>query len=114
MYKIRKNPTVTKNPMRDPLKREELLTKIFSPWQTSNRRPPSVWEALILLLTKREQTGGVKKQTLLESAPSHTLCGLTINNTGTTQVGAISKAQKYSRNNYWKDLEFFSKKVFFY
>ena len=37
-----------------------------------------------------------------------------LNKTGTSQVGAISKAQKYSRNNYWKHLEiFFSKKVFF-
>ena len=26
------------------------------------------------------------------------------------QVGAISKAQKYSRNNYWKHLKFFFKK----
>ena len=36
-----------------------------------------------------------------------------INNmTGSSQVGAISKAQKYSKNNYWKHLEklFFSKK----
>ena len=39
-----------------------------------------------------------------------------LNKTGTSQVGAISKAQKYSRNNYWKHLKrinFFSKKVFF-
>ena len=45
------------------------------------------------------------------------------NKTGSSQVGAISKAQKYSKNNYWKHLEkffskknieiFFSKKVFF-
>ena len=28
-----------------------------------------------------------------------------LNKTGTSQVGAISKAQKYSRNNYWKHLE---------
>ena len=39
-----------------------------------------------------------------------------VNKTGTSQVGAISKAQKYSRNNYWKHLEkklkkYFSKKV---
>ena len=27
------------------------------------------------------------------------------NKTGTSQVGAISKAQKYSMNNYWKHLE---------
>ena len=35
-----------------------------------------------------------------------------INKTGSSQVGAISKAQKYSKNNYWKRLEkfFFSKK----
>ena len=33
--------------------------------------------------------------------------------TGSSQVGAISKAQKYSKNNYWKHLEkFFSKKKF--
>ena len=33
------------------------------------------------------------------------------NKTGSSQVGAISKAQKYSKNNYWKHLEnFFSKK----
>ena len=31
--------------------------------------------------------------------------------TGSSQVGAISKAQKYSKNNYWKHLEtFFQKK----
>ena len=30
---------------------------------------------------------------------------------GTSQVDAISKAQKYSRNNYWKHLE---KKFFFF
>ena len=30
---------------------------------------------------------------------------ITINKTETSQVGAISKAQKYSRNNYWKHLE---------
>ena len=45
------------------------------------------------------------------------------NKTGSSQVGAISKAQKYSKNNYWKNSEkiflkkvlkfFFSKKVFF-
>ena len=38
------------------------------------------------------------------------------NKTGTSQVGAISKAQKYSRNNYWKHLEkidFFSNKTIF-
>ena len=35
------------------------------------------------------------------------------NKTGTSQVGAISKAQKFSRNVYWKHLEkFFFKKVF--
>ena len=28
-----------------------------------------------------------------------------MNETGTSQVGTISKAQKYSRNNYWKHLE---------
>ena len=35
--------------------------------------------------------------------------------TGSSQVDAISKAQKYSRNNYWKHLQkkyFFSKKLF--
>ena len=33
-----------------------------------------------------------------------------------SQVGAISKAQKYSKNNYWKHLEklFFSKKIDFF
>ena len=38
----------------------------------------------------------------------------TNNKTGSSQVGAISKAQKYSKNNYWKHLEklFFSKKKF--
>ena len=45
-----------------------------------------------------------------------------VNKTGSSQVGAISKAQKYSRNNYWKHLQkidlkkieyFFSKKSFF-
>ena len=49
------------------------------------------------------------------------VCGLTKkkeNKTGSSQVGAISKAQKYSRNNYWKHLEklFFQKnflKIFF-
>ena len=46
------------------------------------------------------------------------------NKTGSSQVGAISKAQRYSKNNYWKHLEklffskknlniFFEKKVFF-
>ena len=45
------------------------------------------------------------------------------NKTGSCQVGAISKAQKYSKNNYWKNSEknffeknfefFFSKKYFF-
>ena len=37
-----------------------------------------------------------------------------LNKTGSSQVGAISKAQKYSKNNYWKHLEnlFFSKKKF--
>ena len=36
------------------------------------------------------------------------------NKTGSSQVGAISKARKYSKNNYWKHLEklFFSKKIF--
>ena len=35
------------------------------------------------------------------------------NKTGSSQVGAISKVQKYSKNNYWKHLEklFFSKKI---
>ena len=33
------------------------------------------------------------------------------NKTGTSQVGAISKAQKYSRNNYWKHLK---KKIVFF
>ena len=47
-----------------------------------------------------------------------------VNKTGSSQVGAISNAQKYSKNNYWKLLEklffskkflkiFFRKKVFF-
>ena len=45
------------------------------------------------------------------------------NKTGSSQVSAISKARKYSKNNYWKHLEklfskknlkfFFRKKVFF-
>ena len=38
-----------------------------------------------------------------------------LNKPGTAQVGFISKAQKYSRNNNWKNLEknkFFPKKVF--
>ena len=36
------------------------------------------------------------------------------NKTGSSQVGAIFKAQKYSKNNYWKHLEkiFFKKKIF--
>ena len=35
--------------------------------------------------------------------------------TGSSQVGAISKAQKYSKNNYWKHLEkIFFKKNFLY
>ena len=34
------------------------------------------------------------------------------NKTGTSQVGAISKAQKYSMNNYWKHLEKKLSKVF--
>ena len=36
------------------------------------------------------------------------------NKTGSSQVGAISKAQKYSKNNYWKHLEkfFFFQKNF--
>ena len=36
------------------------------------------------------------------------------NKTGSSQVGAISKAQKYSRNNYWKHLQkiIFQKKYF--
>ena len=35
------------------------------------------------------------------------------NKAGSSQVGAISKAQKYSKNNYWKHLEiFFQKKNF--
>ena len=36
------------------------------------------------------------------------------NKTGSSQVGVISKAQKYSKNNYWKHLEklFFSKNFF--
>ena len=34
-----------------------------------------------------------------------------LNKTGTSQVGAISKAQKYSRNNYWKHLEKFKKSI---
>ena len=35
------------------------------------------------------------------------------NKTGSSQVGAISKAQKYSKNNYWKHLEkLFLKKNF--
>ena len=40
---------------------------------------------------------------------------LQTNKTGTSQVGAISRAQKYSRNNYWKYLKknnFFPKKIF--
>ena len=46
------------------------------------------------------------------------LCSLleVSNKTGTSRVGAISKAQKYSRNNYWNDFEknifFFQEKVF--
>ena len=52
-------------------------------------------------------------------------CGTIQNKTGSSQVGAISKAQKYSKNNYWKLLEklcfskknfenfFFEKKYFF-
>ena len=40
-------------------------------------------------------------------------CSLKKNKTGSSQVGAISKAQQYSKNNYWKHLEkLFSKKVF--
>ena len=38
------------------------------------------------------------------------------NKTGSSLVGAISKAQKYSKNNYWKRLEklfFFKKSIFF-
>ena len=41
----------------------------------------------------------------------------TINKTGSSQVGAISKAQKHSKNNYWKHLEklfFFQKKLKFF
>ena len=34
------------------------------------------------------------------------------NKTRSSQVGAISKAQKYSKNNYWKHLEKFLKKKF--
>ena len=39
---------------------------------------------------------------------------LRLNKTGTSQVGAISQAQKYSMNNYWGLLEktFFKKKYF--
>ena len=47
-------------------------------------------------------------------------CSLKKNKTGTSQVGAIPKAQKYSMNNYWKHLEkiifqgkiIFGKKIF--
>ena len=37
------------------------------------------------------------------------------NKTGSSQVGAISKAQKYSKNNYWKHFKelFFFKKIEF-
>ena len=34
------------------------------------------------------------------------------NKPGTTQVGAISKAQNNSRNNFWKHLEFFFQKKY--
>ena len=38
---------------------------------------------------------------------------LCYNKMGTSQVGAIFKAQKYSMNNFWKHLEkFFHKKYF--
>ena len=39
------------------------------------------------------------------------------NKTGSSQVGAISKAQKYSKNNYWKHLGkffFFQKRLIFF
>ena len=36
------------------------------------------------------------------------------NKTGSSQVGAISKAQKYSKNNYWKHSEFFFRKKYFF
>ena len=38
-----------------------------------------------------------------------------VNKTGSSQAGAITKAQKYSRNNYWKHLKkniFFQKNMF--
>ena len=38
---------------------------------------------------------------------------MNVNKTGSSQVGAKSKARKYSKNNYWKHLEkLFSKKKF--
>ena len=37
----------------------------------------------------------------------------TKNKTGSSQVGAISKAQKYSRNNYWKHLQKIIFEIFF-
>ena len=42
------------------------------------------------------------------------LTGDATNKTGTSQISAISKAQKYSMNNYWKHLEkvFFKKSTF--
>ena len=36
------------------------------------------------------------------------------NKTGSSQVGAISKAQKYSKNNYWKHSEIFFRKKYFF
>ena len=40
-------------------------------------------------------------------------CSLKKNKTGSSQVGAISKDRKYSKNNYWKHLKnyFFQKKI---
>ena len=60
------------------------------------------------LTKKKKKTSHCKSRALFtRKAP-------TKNKTGTSQVGAISKAQKYSMNNYWKHLEkFFSKKSIF-
>ena len=73
-------------------------------------RPP-FYKALVgWPLFFEKNIGPLPKEVTLLDVTMNFICK---NKTGSSQVGAISKAQKYSKNNYWKHLEkFFFQKSF--
>ena len=92
----------------EPKKAEKKKTHQFHRIKKKQRSHPQDSGNFLYLKPQKLKTAKKSSKKYLDS-----LSRIVQNKPGTAQVGAMSKAQKYSRNNFWKHFgNFFSKKVF--